>query len=198
MSMIAKAPSTARRLTTISVLIGCALAMFANAYRVVDVGRYEPLLLERLSHMHGKATYAQVCALMKEGAAFRYDGAEHRIPQSPAVTEARRAGDCKDLAVWLASKLNDPSVIFVEGHGAHSHEHHAWLEWIGDGQLWILDLTVHFNGSVPTLASQSHNPTSSLYYVPERFVTKYGVFTSRGAISGSAPIGGCSQPVAAR
>ena len=194
--MIAKPPSAASRILTSSLLIGCALVQFAAAYYVVNSVRFEHRLSEQFSYMHGEATYAQVCELMKEGGKFRYDGTDHLIPQSPAVTEARRAGDCKDLALWLASKLNDSSVMFVEGHFDLSPSHHAWLEWFGDGQLWILDLTAHFNGSAPMPASQSHDSTSTRYYAPERFITKYGVFTNHGSISAGAPIVGCGQSAA--
>ena len=195
--MIAKAPSADSRRGTISILTLGALALFAAAYLGLDVGNYEHRLSVNLSKLNGKATYAQVCALMQEGGAFRYDGTYHLNPQSPAVTEARRAGDCKDLALWLASKMNDSSVMFVEGHFDLSPTHHAWLEWYGSGQLWILDLTAHFGGSAPMPASQSHNPTSYTYYAPERFITKYGVFTDRGSVAAGAPIFGCSQPAVA-
>ena len=92
--MIAKAPSADSRRGTISILTLGALALFAAAYLGLDVGNYEHRLSVNLSKLNGKATYAQVCALMQEGGAFRYDGTYHLNPQSPAVTEARRAGDC--------------------------------------------------------------------------------------------------------
>ena len=175
--------SPGSRLTTVSALTAYALVLFAGALLVVAVGSYERRLSWDLARLNGKATYAQVCALMKEGGKFRYDGTYHLYPQNPAVTEARRAGDCKDLALWLASKLNDPSVMFVEGHFDHSSTRHAWLEWFGDGQLWILDLTADFHGSAPMPASQSRVATSVWYYAPERLITRYGVFTSNGSIS---------------
>ena len=196
--MIAKPPSAASRILTSSLLIGCALVQFAAAYYVVNSVRFEHRLSEQFSYMHGEATYAQVCELMKEGGKFRYDGTDHLIPQSPEVTEARRAGDCKDLALWLAARMSDPAVMFVAGHFDFSREHHVWLEWYGEGQLWILDLTAKFNGSAPMLASESHDPASDFYYVPERIVTRYGVFTSNGSISAEPPIGGCSHPAEVR
>ena len=194
--MLAQLPSTAGRILTNLAIIVVVLALLAAAYLADAVGNYEHRLTKQLSQLHGKATYARVCELMKEGGAFRYDGTYHLNPRPPAVTEARRAGDCKDLALWLASKLNDSSVMFVEGHFDLSPSHHAWLEWFGDGQLWILDLTAHFNGSAPMPASQSHDSTSTRYYAPERFITKYGVFTNHGSISAGAPIVGCGQSAA--
>ena len=176
-------PPCANRLATVPLTAACALTLLAAAPWVQYVGGYERRLSDRLARMDGQATYAEVCERMKEGGKFRYDGTDHLEPQRPEVTEARKAGDCKDLALWLASKLNDPSLMFVEGRFDNGAGRHAWLEWFGDGELWILDLTAHFNGSVPMRASESHSPTSAWYYAPDRLITRYGTFTARGSIS---------------
>ena len=179
---------TALFLTTSAVLL------FAGAGHLAFVGSQEARLAGQLARMNGTATHARICALMKEGGRFRYDGTIHAEPQRPEVTEARQAGDCKDLAWWLAVRLNDPSVSFVEGTFDNSPTRHAWLQWFGDGQLWILDLTAHFSpGPIP--AADTHQPASNIYYVPERLITKYGVFTGKGAFA-DATSGKWPQPAA--
>ena len=175
--------SPLRRRATVLVLSTYAFVLLLTAWFVCSVGGYERRISGRLARMDGRSTFAQVCALMREGSEFRYADNYHFNPQSAAVTEARKAGDCKDLAFWLASRMNDPAVMFVEGRFDHSPVRHAWLEWFGDGELWILDLTAHFNGSVPMRASESHSPTSAWYYAPDRLITRYGTFTARGSIS---------------
>lgn len=181
--------------TTILLVTAFAILLFAAAAHLAFVGSQEVRIARGLARMNGAATHAQVCTLMREGSKFRYDGTAHDEPQRPEVTEARRAGDCKDLALWLAFKLNDPSVMFVEGTFDNSPTHHAWLEWFGDGQLWILDLTAHFNDS-PIPAADTHAPTSNCYYAPERLISKYGVFTSQGAFA-DVTSGQGQQPAAA-
>jgi len=171
-----------RRTATLLALWLYAFALFYTAALLVTVGGYERRISGALARMNGKATFAQVCALMKEGAEFQYRYSYHFNPQRPDDTETLRAGDCKDLAMWLAKRMNDPSVMFVEGHFDHSPVRHAWLEWWCDGQLWILDLT-GLHGSVPQPASKSHDADSLWYYAPERLITSRGTFTASGAIS---------------
>jgi len=178
-----KTPASTLRLASVSLAAACALCLLAAAAWLLNVGGYEPRLSGQLARMNGGATFAQVCEWMKEGGEFRYDGIDHLNPQRPAVTEARRAGDCKDMALWLASKINDPSVMFVEGRFDNASSRHAWLEWWCDGELWVLDVTAHFSGPAPIPASRTHSPTSSCYYAPDRIITRYGTFTSRGGMA---------------
>ena len=174
--------SPLRRRATVLVLSTYAFVLLLTAWFVCSVGGYERRISGRLARMDGRATFAQVCALMREGSEFRYEENYHFNPQSAAVTEARKAGDCKDLAFWLAIRMNDPAVMFVEGRFDHSPVRHAWLEWRCDGQLWILDLTA-LHGSAPQPASQSHVPASDWYYGPDRIITRYGTFTANGGMS---------------
>ena len=170
--------TSAKRLSTILALTTYALVLFAGAALTLAIGTYDWRISGRLARMNGKATYPQVCALLKAAGKFHYDGTTHLYPQSPAVTEARRAGDCKDLALWLASKLNDPSVMFVLGHiKAPTAEGHAWLVWYGDGQLWVLDPT---GGLPPMPASRVCGP-ADCYYVPERLITQYGTSNTKSS-----------------
>lgn len=177
------------------VLSALAIAMFAGAAHLSFVGSQEARLAANLARMNGTATHARICELMREGWKFRYDGTVHAEPQRPEVTEARRAGDCKDLAWWLAARLNDPNVIFVEGRFDNADSRHAWLEWFGDGKLWVLDPTAHYSAG-PIPADETRNPASNTYYAPERLISKYGVFTSDGAFADAAS-GHWPRPVAA-
>jgi hypothetical protein len=81
-----------------------------------------------------------------EGRAFRYvfKKEEPYVPQTPDVTEATKAGDCKAKALWLAHKIDNSRVRFVVGKAkAVSNMNHAWLIWEGPEGWLILDATMY-------------------------------------------------------
>lgn len=87
-------------------------------------------------------SFLRVGALMSMGSGFRVCTSGPYVPLLPEETEARRAGDCKDKALWLASKMQDPSVRFVIGKGHPGDvKNHVWLVWSSNGRWWILDPT---------------------------------------------------------
>ena len=104
---------------------------------------------------------------------FRYIMRDPATPTPPAVTEATRAGDCKDKALWLAAKMNDPAdVVFVIGRArTNSRINHAWLAWASGGSVWILDPT---NCPSPLRADRIRKGE----YIPEFFFTRYGTFAA--------------------
>jgi hypothetical protein len=104
---------------------------------------------------------------------FRYIMRDPVTPTPPAVTEATRAGDCKDKALWLAAKMEDPAdVVFVIGRArANSRINHAWLAWASGGSVWILDPT---NCPSPLRADRIRKGE----YIPEFFFTRYGTFAA--------------------
>jgi hypothetical protein len=104
---------------------------------------------------------------------FRYVMRDPVTPSSPAVTEATRAGDCKDKALWLAAKMSDPAdLVFVIGRArANSRINHAWLAWASGGYTWILDPT---NCPYPLRADRLRRSE----YLPEFFFTRYGTFAA--------------------
>lgn len=83
--------------------------------------------------------------LVREGRAFRYVYKKDQpyVPQTPAETEATKAGDCKAKALWLASKMDSRNVRFVIGKAsAERSVSHAWLIWNGPQGWLILDATM--------------------------------------------------------
>src|SRR5689334_12298243 len=62
-----------------------------------------------------ETSMARVKQLMREGRRFRYTFDDPYTAAYPAETEAMRAGDCKDKALWLADRINDDNVRFVVG-----------------------------------------------------------------------------------
>jgi len=87
-------------------------------------------------------SFTRVQALMRQGRAFRYAHAEPYVPEDPAVTEAHHAGDCKDKALWLMSKMGGSPRFVIGKLDRGARLSHAWLEWYSDGQVWILDPTM--------------------------------------------------------
>jgi hypothetical protein len=82
----------------------------------------------------------EVRKLMREGFGFHYSMTKRFVPSSPETTEKRRAGDCKDVALWLANRIDDPNIRFVVGKArSNSAMKHAWLLWRHDDRWWILD-----------------------------------------------------------
>jgi hypothetical protein len=93
---------------------------------------------------HEDPTLDRVNALMRRGRSFRYTRSDLYRAAPPEETSARRAGDCKDKAIWLKDQLHDQDVRYVTGKFRRSARiGHAWLLWRHDGQWWILDCTMH-------------------------------------------------------
>ena len=91
------------------------------------------------------ATLERVKALMTQGRCFRYSHTDPYTAASPAVTAARRVGDCKDKALWLCDQLGDKNVRFVIGKMKRSeHVRHAWVMWNDGSQWWVLDCTLNY------------------------------------------------------
>ena len=82
--------------------------------------------------------------LVKTGRGFRYVMKDPYIPQTPAETEATRAGDCKAKSLWVAAKMDDRKIYFVVGRiKSVSGMSHAWLLWKGPAGWMVLDATMY-------------------------------------------------------
>ena len=107
-----------------------------------------------------RKSLAATCRLLRAAHNFRYSPGDPYRADSPAVTAARRAGDCKAKALWLYDQLGDPGVLYVIGKVSRtSRNSHAWLYWRWEERWWILDPT---NQNAP-IASDS---VGSGRYVP--------------------------------
>jgi hypothetical protein len=79
---------------------------------------------------------------VRTGRGFRYYMKDPYVPQTPAETEASRAGDCKAKSLRVAYKMDDRTLRFVVGRArAESGMLHAWLLWKDATGWWILDAT---------------------------------------------------------
>lgn len=117
-----------------------------------------------------RATFTETELLTRIGYGFRYRQSHPYIPRPADEVERTGYGDCKDKALWLATRLGDESIRFVIGkQRAHSRESHAWLEWESGGVTWILDPTIR---SVPR-DKRSFPPTT---YIPLWSYTKSGAW----------------------
>jgi hypothetical protein len=133
-------------------------------------------VLQRVDGAPASASLDSVRKLMRTGRGFRYSFDTPYLANLPEVTASRRAGDCKDKALWLASQLNDSSVRFVIGKARSSSRiSHAWLYWKdGNDKWWILDCT---NASRPIPADR----VSRNSYIPFYSYAKTGVYRHDGA-----------------
>jgi hypothetical protein len=106
--------------------------------------RYMSPVRSVLSHpATKKASMEQVKKLMVEGRNFRYRMENPYVAAMPATTAAKRSGDCKDKALWLASQLGDSDVRFVIGKTEPGVRiSHAWVMWKNEGRWWVLDCTL--------------------------------------------------------
>ena len=105
---------------------------------------------------------AAACTFLREARSFRYATRDPYRADPPAVTAARREGDCKSKALWLYDRLSDPTALFVIGKvvkGAKSS--HAWLYWRHESRWWILDPT---NRSAPIAADSVSRDRYVPYY----------------------------------
>ena len=139
-----------------------------------------------------ESTMVQAARLMKEGRRFKYCVCDPYRADPPAVTEARRAGDCKSKALWLYDSLGDRNALFVIGKAEkRARTSHAWVYWRNDDRWWILDCTERAD----PIAADS---VSSDRYVPYYSFGKSGAFRHKatrlmltGAIVPSAkPVAG--------
>ena len=88
------------------------------------------------------STMTLAARLMKEGHRFRYCVCDPYRADPPALTESRRAGDCKSKALWLYDNLGDRNALFVIGKAEkRARTSHAWVYWRSDDRWWILDCT---------------------------------------------------------
>lgn len=89
-----------------------------------------------------KPTFQKVAALTRQGYSFKYTFDTPYVAPMPHVTEAKREGDCKAKSLWLAARMNDPSVKYVIGKARRTSKiSHAWLMWNHNNRWWILDPT---------------------------------------------------------
>jgi hypothetical protein len=89
-----------------------------------------------------KKSLGATCRLLHTARSFRYSPGDPYRADSPAVTAARKAGDCKAKALWLYDQLGDASVLYVIGKVSRTAKNsHAWLYWRWEGRWWILDPT---------------------------------------------------------
>jgi len=89
-----------------------------------------------------KPSFQKVAALTRQGYSFKYSFDTPYIAPMPNVTEAKRQGDCKAKSLWLAARMNDPSVKYVIGKARRTSKiSHAWLMWKYNDRWWILDPT---------------------------------------------------------
>jgi hypothetical protein len=127
--------------------------------------------------------------LVKTGRAFRYVMKNPYVPQTPAETEASKAGDCKAKSLWVASKMDDRSIRFVVGRvKSVTGMSHAWLLWKGPEGWLVLDATMYSRPlDLARLGPQEFTPlfsyTASGKYVhgsggaPKKAESKYGDHT---------------------
>ena len=167
----------------LSALLFVLTSFAASAMPDLSGGRpgptpYDPYLhpvFAVLTQLNGTApSFRRVAALVKEGRSFDYVFDTPYVATMPDVTATKRAGDCKAKSLWLASRMNDPSVRFVIGKARSTSKiSHAWLMWENHGRWWILDPT---NASQPISASEvgsneylvlySYDRTGSYCYTP--------------------------------
>jgi hypothetical protein len=139
-----------------------------------------------------RAEMDRVQQLMREGRSFRYVHSTPYDPALPAQTAARRAGDCKDKALWLCDQLKDPSARFVIGKMKRNAKvSHAWVMWETEGRWFVLDCTLSWR---PIPLDQVSNGD----YVPLYSYAKNGTYRHAATslqLASNAPV--ARQPVAA-
>jgi len=169
---------------TLLLVLALAASQFsALAKAEIDLGLpasatpYDPYMSpvkQVLNHLSSDDTSMdQVRRLMHTGRAFRYSFTTPYVAATPGETAARRAGDCKAKALWLADQLNDESVRFVIGKARRTSQmSHAWLMWQHDSRWYILDCTNNWD---PIPADR----VSSNTYIPYYSFDKNGEYRHR-------------------
>ena len=124
-----------------------------------------------IAHLDARsATMPTACELLREGHGFHYRMTDPYRAQPPAVTDERRAGDCKSKALWLYDQLGDGGAFYTIGKlWRGSRTSHAWVYWRYDGRWWILDPT---DRATPIAADS----VSSSRYVPYYSYSRSGTF----------------------
>ena len=136
----------------------------------------------------------RVRTLMRQGRNFRYSFTQPYTASLPEVTEARRSGDCKDKALWLAGRIGDENVRFVVGKARRTSSiSHAWLLWRNEGRWWILDCTNNYRPIAADSVSRNE-------YIPLYSWSKGGVYRhgSSRIMTAAAVARRDSAPVASR
>ena len=90
-------------------------------------------------------TIDEIRSQLRTARRFRYyfDAAQPYVPQLPAVTEAKRQGDCKAKSLWLISKMGDRNSRYVIGKAKPGDRlSHAWALWPDGGRWLVLDPTL--------------------------------------------------------
>ncbi len=141
-----------KKLLTLVILFAFAVAPLGAAPDMstarpgpTPYDRYMGSVMKVLRQLDGpKPSFQKVAALTRKGYSFKYVFDEPYVAPLPEVTEARRQGDCKAKSLWLAARMNDPSVKYVIGKARRTSKiSHAWLMWHDGKQWWILDPTNH-------------------------------------------------------
>ena len=128
---------------------------------------------------------------VRTGRGFRYVMKDPYVPQTPAETEATRAGDCKAKSLWLCDQLGDAHVRYVIGKTRRGAKlSHAWVMWQNQGRWWILDCT---NTTRPILAES----VSKNEYIPFYSYDKSGCYRHSTPQLMTASVAGKGNPVAA-
>lgn len=145
------------------------LALQLTSFTPYD--RYLGVVREVIAKVHDTDSSVGVaCRLMREAHAFRYVGQDPYRANPPALTAARRSGDCKSKALWLYDRLGDASALYVIGKiTRRAKSSHAWVYWRYQSRWWILDPT---NRSTPIAA----DTVSSSRYVPYYSLGKNGTY----------------------
>lgn len=167
-------------------IFGFVAALGASAASV-DLGAsaaqtpYDPYMRpvrQVLRGIDGKGvSMDRVRDLMRKGRSFRYAFVEPYVASLPHITEARRAGDCKDKALWLANQIGDKNVRFVVGKARTvSNISHAWLMWKNKGRWWILDCTNNYRPVAADAIARDE-------YIPLYSWSKNGVYR-HGSVDG--------------
>jgi hypothetical protein len=117
---------------------------------------------------------------VRTGRSFRYVMKDPYVPQTPAETEAAKAGDCKAKSLRVASKMEDRSLRFVVGKArAVSGMSHAWLLWKGPNGWMILDAT-NFSSPIDL------NRVGPNEFIPQYSYSASGKFVHAGAAAPTA------------
>ena len=130
--------------------------------------------------------------LMKEGHRFHYCVCDPYRADPPALTEARRAGDCKSKALWLYDNLGDRNALFVIGKAEkRARTSHAWVYWRYDERWWILDCTERADPiAADSVSSDRYVPYYSLgrggsyRHKATRLILTGAIFPSASPVSG--------------